>query len=182
VYRHRKLIDDLVSSGVPAVSATETERRGSGFLALLYLLIPLIAVALLLGGDTGSSGGEAPAADGGGAPAPSGDVQISADNLAFDTDTLELAAAEPQTIAFDNQDTEAHNIAIYKNAEAGTTQEGALFDGDDVEGGSSLTYKVDPLDPGKYYFQCDIHPSMKGDVVAEGSGGGKKGDGGGKGA
>ncbi|MDQ3752845.1 MAG: cupredoxin domain-containing protein, partial [Actinomycetota bacterium] len=178
VYRRRKLIDDLVSSGVPAVSATETERRGSGFLALLYLIIPLIAVVLLLGGDTGSSGEEAPAPEGGSASAPSGDVQVVAENLAFDTDTLELAAGEPQTIGFDNQDTEPHNIAVYEDADAGTAQEGALFDGEDLPGGSSVTYEVDPLDSGEYYFQCDIHPSMQGDVIAEGPGGGGSGGGG----
>ncbi|MDQ3784962.1 MAG: cupredoxin domain-containing protein, partial [Actinomycetota bacterium] len=180
VYRRRKLIDDLVSSGVPAVSATETERRGSGFLALLYLIIPLIAVVLLLGGDTGSSGEEAPAPEGGG-PAPSGDVQVVAENLAFDTDTLELAADQQQTIGFGNRDTEPHNIAIYEDADAGTAQEGALFDGEDIEGGASVTYEVDPIDPGKYYFQCDIHPSMKGDVVAEPGGGGNGGGGNGAG-
>jgi len=182
LYRRRKLIDDLVSSGVPAVSATETERRGSGFLALLYLIIPLIAVVLLLGGDTAPSGEEAPPADGGGASAPSGDVQVVAENLAFDTDTLELAAGEPQTIGFENLDTEPHNIAIYEDADAATAQEGALFDGEDVPGGSSATYDVDPLDPGEYYFHCDIHPSMAGDVVAEDTGGGGEQGGGGTGA
>ncbi len=165
VYQRRKLIDDLVATGVPAVSATDSERRGSGFLVLLYLAIPLIAVALLA-----SSGGTepAPAEEGGGAAAPatSGDFAISADGLAFDADTIELAAGEQQTIAFDNQDSAEHNLSVYQDEEAGQSQKGALFAGDNIAAGDSTEYQVDPLPAGEYYFQCDIHPTMNGDVEA----------------
>ncbi len=161
VYQRRKLIDDLVATGVPAVSATDSERRGSGFLVLLYLAIPLIAVALLA-----SSGGTepAPAEEGGGAAAPatSGDFAISADGLAFDADTIELAAGEEQTIAFDNQDSVEHNVAIYANEDDGGAQQNPLFAGDLIPGGDSIEYMVDPLKKGKYYFQCDVHPTMNG--------------------
>ena len=149
-------------------------------------LAMVIGYPLLIGIVIAQLGFGAPAeeasAEAGGASAVEGDAVLVAENLAFDTDAIELAAGKTQTIGLDNQDSAPHNLAIYKNEQAGVSQEGALFDGEDVPAGSSTEYEVDPLDAGKMYFQCDLHPSMKGDVVvaAGGEGGsGKTQDGGG---
>ncbi|MBA3430211.1 MAG: cupredoxin domain-containing protein, partial [Actinobacteria bacterium] len=169
VYERRKMIDELVSSGVPAVTASD-ERSGSGFLALLYLLIPLVAVFILAGQNSSSTSEEAPpgaegGASGGAAPAPQGDVQVSAEGLAFDTDTIELAADKPQTIGFANEDTADHNISIYESADDAGSQSNALFEGEVISAGASTTYDVDPIPKGNYPFQCDIHPTMAGETV-----------------
>ncbi len=149
-------------------------------------LAMVISYPLLIGIVIAQLGFGAPAeeasAEAGGASAVEGDAVLVAENLAFDTDAIDLAAGETQTIGLDNQDSAPHNLAIYKNEQAGVSQEGALFDGEDVPAGSSTEYEVDPLDAGKMYFQCDLHPSMKGDVVVAGGGqggSGKNQDGGG---
>lgn len=131
------------------------------------LLIGIVIAQLGFGGPT-----EEAAAEAGGGSSVGGDAVLVADNVTFDADSIELAAGKPQTIGLDNQDSAPHNLAIYKNAEAGASQQGALFQGEDVAPGSSTEYEVDPLDSGKLYFQCDIHPSMKGDVVVTGGGSG----------
>jgi len=149
-------------------------------------LAMVIGYPLLIGIVIAQLGFGAPAeeasAEAGGASAVEGDAVLVAENLAFDTDAIELAAGKTQTIGLDNQDSAPHNLAIYKNEQAGVSQEGALFDGEDVPAGSSTENEVDPLDAGKMYFQCDLHPSMKGDVVVAGGGqggSGKNQDGGG---
>ncbi len=142
-------------------------------------LAMVIGYPLLIGIVIAQLGFGAPAeeasAEAGGGTAVGGDAVLVADNLVFDTDSIELAAGKPQTIGLDNQDGSPHNLAIYKNEQAGASQEGALFDGEDVPAGSTTEYEVDPLDAGKLYFQCDIHPSMKGDVVVAGGGSGRSG-------
>ncbi len=146
-------------------------------------LAMVIGYPLLIGIVIAQLGFGAPAeeasAEAGAGTAVDGDAVLVADNVAFDTDAIELAAGKPQTIGLDNQDSAPHNLSIYKNEEAGVSQQGALFEGEDVPAGSSIEYEVDPLDAGKKYFQCDIHPSMKGEVVvAGGVAGGKKQGGG----
>lgn len=140
------------------------------------LLIGIVIAQLGFGAPAEEAAAES---GGGGGAAVSGDAVLVADNLAFDTDEIELAAGEPQTIGLDNQDSAPHNLSIYKNEQAGLSQEGALFDGEDVPAGSATEYEVEPLDAGNLYFQCDIHPSMAGDVVAAGAGGGGSGGSGG---
>jgi len=94
---------------------------------------------------------------GGAAPcAPNGTVlKIAAQNVAFDTDCLAAPAGTPFTIQFNNLDPGIpHNVSIYTDASATT----ALFKGDLVTGPDKTTYKVDALDPGTYFFRCDVHP------------------------
>jgi plastocyanin len=106
-------------------------------------------------GATGGTGATGATGDGGG-------LTVTASNLAFDTTTIELAAGEPATITFDNQDAGVqHNIAIYRD----DTLAEVLFQGDLITGPDTVEYAIDPLEAGEYYFQCDVHPSMNGTVV-----------------
>lgn len=92
---------------------------------------------------------------------PSGsDLAIAALDVAFDTDCLAAPAGEPFTINFDNQDTLPHNVAIY--TEQGGEQ---LFSGELITGPATMAYEVPALDPGVYFFQCDVHPNMTGTFV-----------------
>jgi plastocyanin len=109
---------------------------------------------------------------GGAAPGPT----IVAKGLAFDTDTIDLAAQTPTAITFDNQDPGTqHNIAIYTDE----TLKESLFTGDPVTGPGTTTYTVSGLDAGTYYFHCDFHPTMNGTVKVTPAGGGGGGGGGG---
>jgi plastocyanin len=88
------------------------------------------------------------------------DVEVSAANLAFSVDTLELAAAGT-VVAFANEDTQAHNIAVYPSKEQLANP---LFRGDIIQASDSINYEVPPIDVGTYYFHCDVHPNMNGDA------------------
>ena len=159
MYDRRKLIDELVGTGVPAVSASATGERRSPALALLYLLIPIMAIAFLLAqDDSAPAGGEEPPGNGG-----SG-ITLVAQNAAFDTDQLSLPADEPTVVTLDNQDALPHNLSIYED----DSVESDLFIGAEVAGGASVDYDVPALETGEYFFRCDLHPtSMTGTVTVE---------------
>lgn len=94
-------------------------------------------------------------------PPPNADVVVVAENFAFDTVEIRLTAGQETLLSFDNRDEEGHNVSIYR--QAGGEQ---LFGGDIVADGL-ITYRIPPLEPGTYHFQCDPHPVMSGTVVVE---------------
>jgi plastocyanin len=98
-----------------------------------------------------------------------GGLTVTAKSLAFDTKEIDLPAGQPTTITFDNQDAGVlHNIAIYTDASASK----ALFQGEQFPGVDSREYAIPALDPGTYYFRCDVHNTMNGNVVVGAPGGG----------
>jgi plastocyanin len=113
--------------------------------------------------------GEKPAAEGPGTeqgmspppPPPPGETGgIIASGVAFNVSELSLPAGQENTLPFDNRDAGIpHNVSIY-------TQEGgeALFEGEITTGPAKIDYQVPALDPGSFYFQCDVHPQMSGTV------------------
>lgn len=161
MYARRKLIDELVGTGVPAISAHETGERRSPALALLYLLIPIMAIAFLLANNDSApaeDGGDHPPADSGAA------VTIVASGVAFDTDTLELKADTETTVTLDNQDSVPHNLSIYEDDSA----EQDLYVGAEVAAGATADNDIPGLKAGEYFFRCDLHPSsMTGTVTVE---------------
>ena len=65
---------------------------------------------------------------------------------------------------FENDDAGVqHNVAIYTDASLTT----ALFQGSLVLGPKTVNYQVQGLQPGTYYFRCDIHPPMNGTFVVQ---------------
>ena len=87
-------------------------------------------------------------------------VAVSAEDLAFNIDTLELKASGT-SVAFENADNQAHNIAVFASEEDLSSP---LFRGDIIQGGSNIVYEVPEIAVGTYYFHCDVHPNMNGDV------------------
>jgi len=112
------------------------------------------------GGATGPTGATgATGATGGGAV-----VTVVAQNIAFDTSTITLAADVENTITLDNRDAGVqHNVAIY--TDSSMTEQ--LFNGDLVTGPATVDYTIPPLPAGEYYFVCIVHPNMNGGVVVE---------------
>ena len=105
------------------------------------------------------------ATEGGGGGGGVAGPTVTAQNIAFDTDTIELPADTAVTLTFDNQDAGVqHNISIYEDDSAATN----LFKGDLVTGVASAEYQIPPLPAGEYYFRCDVHPNMNGKVVVSG--------------
>lgn len=154
--------------GACAVIALRPKLSGGalGELAVVVLYPVVIGIAIAqfgLGtGEEAAHGAEEPAA-----AAAGGGLDVTASGVKFDTDTLELPAGEAATIPFTNEDSVPHNIAIYPDVAAADDQADALFQGEVIAGGSSTEYAIDPLDKGEYVFQCDVHPAMRGTVVAE---------------
>jgi plastocyanin/uncharacterized membrane protein len=95
---------------------------------------------------------------------PGASVRVCAfDDQSFSSDRLTVPAAEAFGLTFDNEDDGVpHNVAIYEDDSAAQS----LFVGDLVEGPKTVTYDVPALDPGQYYFRCDVHPQMNGTLVA----------------
>ena len=166
--RRRKIIDELVASGVPAVTAADTERPRSPWLALLYLAIPLLVVGFLVMNQDELGAGEdnPPAANGGGNAENGGGGGAStvvASGNQFDTDTLELTAGEETTLTLENEDQVPHNLSIYQDDSLSEN----LFEGELVDGGSSADYTIPALDKGEFFFRCDVHPPMNGTVTVQ---------------
>jgi heme/copper-type cytochrome/quinol oxidase subunit 2 len=98
------------------------------------------------------------------APAPSGTVlKLSAKDIKFNTDALEVPADAPFAITFDNQDPSGvtHNVAIRDSS--GTE----IAKPDTINGGTSTTYTYGALKAGTYTFFCSIHSNMTGTLTVK---------------
>jgi plastocyanin len=116
------------------------------------------------GGSNGGGGGNG-GSNGGGGTTP---TTVTAQNIAFDTDEIDLVAGQAAKLTFDNEDAGTpHNIAIYPS-ESDISADSALFQGDLVTGPAKQVYDIPALKAGTYYFHCDVHPTMNGSVVVSG--------------
>ena len=88
-------------------------------------------------------------------------LTITARDLQFSTSSLTAPAEEPFQIAFDNQESAPHNVAIYRDA-SGSEQ---VFVPEPFSGPASVTYDVPALPEGTYFFRCDLHPEMSGELT-----------------
>lgn len=151
----------LIASAVIAFrQRTDAVTMAELFVVVSYPVVIGVVLAVI-GFGTGEGVAEEEAGGAGGA---GGATQvIVAEGLAFDTDEIELPAGEETSLTVDNKDTVLHNLAIYEDDSASQD----LFIGADVAAGSSLDYSVPPIDAGTYYFHCDYHPSMNGEVVVK---------------
>jgi plastocyanin len=121
---------------------------------------PSITQAAATGGPACEPGGTALKID-----APNG-----ASGSGFDVKCLAAPAGTAFTVDFTNNDTNVHNFAIYDSDPvanpAAKLLGGAPSAGDVVSGGGSITYNVDALKAGTYFFHCDVHPTtMTGQFV-----------------
>ena len=104
---------------------------------------------------------------------------IVAQNLQFDTEELDFEPDTESTLSLENKDSGVpHNLAIYVDDSLSE----ALFQGETFPGPATKEYVIPELPEGEYYFHCDVHPTMAGQVVVaptgEGGGGGGSGGGG----
>jgi plastocyanin len=172
------LVALLFAGNILVASALAVILRGRrAFVMITAVILVTFAAGGIAGAVVGErpvhslvSEGHTPGGEGTETPPPTGEptgpppegetVEITAQGTAFDTSELTLPADKPSTIVFDNQDSLPHNVAIY-------TEQGGepLFAGDIITG-TTADYPVPPLQPGSYYFQCDVHPTeMNGTVT-----------------
>jgi plastocyanin len=94
-------------------------------------------------------------------------LTIAARHNVFEKDCLAAPADTEFKIAFDNQDSDIHNVSIYDKEHG----DKALFKGEVIYGPKNITYSVAALADGTYEFRCDPHAdSMIGTFII-GSGG-----------
>ena len=92
---------------------------------------------------------------------PNAPSLTAASEQQFDKTQLDVPANAGFDLVFHNNDAVQHNVSIY--SDEGHTQR--VFGGDISNAGTHV-YHVQALAPGTYYFQCDIHPAMKGTITA----------------
>ena len=112
---------------------------------------------------TGGTGGT-PAAGGGQQNAQAVTVDIAANNIQFDKNRIEVPAGAQVTVRLTNQEQAPHNWAAYESAQnlAQPIVRGPVFSGPNQTKNTTFTA---PSQPGTYYFQCDVHPNMNGQLV-----------------
>jgi plastocyanin len=164
-YRRVGLVARAMAGGSQAVTPQQFDeilsgsRAGSiagiGFVALIAILYLMVFKPTL--GFTTSAGT---------IPLPAGPiVQVQAKNGAFDTDELTAPAGVKFTIVFQNDDPGVpHNVAIYLDPSASSS----LFHGPEILGPKTVNYSIPTLQPGTYFFRCDVHPAtMTGTFVVQ---------------
>jgi plastocyanin len=113
--------------------------------------------------SAGPSASAAPS-DGGGGGGGGTVVEISAQNIAFDTTEITVPAGQPFKIHFVNNDAGIpHNVAIHEGSPTGAE----VYKGEIFNGVAERTYDVPALDAGAYGFICSVHPNMAGTLTAE---------------
>jgi plastocyanin len=117
-------------------------------------------------GDGDATAAPAPTGEPGTTAAPGGPVsavlEISAQNIAFDTDTLSAPADTPFQIVFANNDAGIpHNVEIKQGGQS-------IWVGDIFNGVETRTYDVPALPAGTYEFICTVHPNMAGTLTVGG--------------
>ena len=92
-------------------------------------------------------------------------IDLTAQNLAFNMDTINVPAGGQITVKFTNMDSMPHNFSIYTDSTATT----AIFQGQIISGSSAAVYKFTaPAKAGNYFFRCDVHPQqMTGQFIVQ---------------
>lgn len=125
-------------------------------LALHVLASLALTVTAACGGGGDSEPTEA-------APTPSSSLDLVAENISFDTETLVVKASLETTVRFENKDAGVlHNLAVYRAPNARE----AIFKGELITGRNATSYTFEAPAPGTYFFRCDVHPDqMTGSLV-----------------
>ena len=120
-----------------------------------------LAIILSLAGCSTSSGAVA-----GYTSAPPGfDVaspRIEAADIAFTRAEVAVPAYRDFVLVVENRDTVPHNVSIYADTELRDRR----FEGRIFEGPATRWYPIKALAPGSYVFLCDLHPTMRGTLIA----------------
>jgi cytochrome c oxidase subunit 2 len=90
-------------------------------------------------------------------------VELIAQNISWNTSCLGVVGGKSFQVEIDNKDSGvAHNFAIYDSSKL----QHRYYLSPNVTGPSDKTFTAPPLQPGTYYFQCNIHgPAMSGTFI-----------------
>jgi plastocyanin len=86
-------------------------------------------------------------------------IVISAENLDFSAPCMVAPADTSFTIRFTNHDSIEHDVALY----ADSSRDTEYFRGEIITGPDrTIDYAVDPIPAGDHFFDCVVHPAMRG--------------------
>jgi heme/copper-type cytochrome/quinol oxidase subunit 2 len=90
---------------------------------------------------------------------------IAAKDIAFNKDCLAGPVNREFEITFENQEPVPHNVAFFRGENASAPrilpqEETPVFPGPET-----ATYQLPALRAGSYYFHCDAHPGMSGELI-----------------
>ena len=94
-------------------------------------------------------------------PVPAAAVDLTARQMSFGTRRLAMVAGRQVNVRLQNRDDAPHNFSVYRDARF----QDSVFNGDVTKGGGARTYRFKSPAPGQYWFRCDLHPTMSGEVA-----------------
>jgi plastocyanin len=96
-------------------------------------------------------------------PVPAVPEIAASSAVSFETGQLVVPAGRPFDLVFNNKQAGVpHNVWI-ADSEAKQT---LLFQGERLTGPAEITYHVPAITEGDFFFYCEVHPNMKGSVLA----------------
>jgi plastocyanin len=95
------------------------------------------------------------------APPPGTDLTIRAENVTFVPATLSARAGVPLRVTLQNADDDIpHNLRLL----APPAFQRSLLETEVILGPAEVTMAIPGLAPGRYRFDCSVHPSMVSDL------------------
>jgi plastocyanin len=167
-YRRVGFVARAIEGGSEAVSEAQfaeilQSRRPWTIAWIGFGALAIILYLMVFKPTLGQGGGPATSGSSGNTCAPTGaTLNVVAKNLSFGVKCLAAPAGQAFTIDFDNQDGAPHNVAIYQDS----SRSQSLFVGDRVDGPKKVTYQVEAIPAGTYYFVCDFHLFMNGTFIS----------------
>jgi hypothetical protein len=89
---------------------------------------------------------------------------IAAKDIAFNKDCLSGPVNKPFEITFENQEAVPHNVAFFEGEDATAPRVLPEAETPPFPGPKSTKYNLPALKAGAYYFHCDVHPGMSGEL------------------
>jgi len=130
-----------------------------------YVLIPVFAISYVFSNVSVAPKRATPKPSG--TPVgPETKVDIEMASIKFSLKEMTVAAGQKITVNATNKDAGVpHTFTVWKSEADATAQNasGKIADTGQFQGKKTLTFKTGP--PGKWYFDCTVHPSMKGTIT-----------------